>query len=278
MVSHPQVCSKILALAWQQYRCCRLCEHRCGVDRLAGERGFCQAGPVPRVFRSALEYGEEAALVPSQVVYLSGCDLRCEFCITGVDAYEPRRGRELTPESFARILADARRRGARNLQWSGGEPSLFLPSLLQLMADSDTVMPVVWKSNFHETVEAMELLEGTVDVYLADFKFGNNACARRLGGVSGYMETLRRNLLLVGRGGGRLIVRHLLLPGHEQCCFRPIVRWLADHLPGVEFSIRDSYLPPDFPPRSAELRAVVAPAAAAAAVRWAHAAGLQVIQ
>ena len=42
---------------------------------------------------------------------------------------------------------------------------------------------------------------------------------------------------------GDLIVRHLLLPGHFDCCFRPIVSWLRANLPGVKFSIRDGYLP-----------------------------------
>ena len=68
-----------LATAEAHYRHCLLCEHRCGVDRTAGERGECKAGPVPRLFRHRIEYSEEAELVPSHLFYLSGCDLRPRF-------------------------------------------------------------------------------------------------------------------------------------------------------------------------------------------------------
>src|SRR5450432_295281 len=80
------------------YGKCALCERRCNVDRRAGELGFCKAGVVPRVFRHRIEYGEELEIVPSHLFYLSGCDLRCGFCIAGINAFDPSRGRELTSE------------------------------------------------------------------------------------------------------------------------------------------------------------------------------------
>ena len=217
---HQQVLAEKVALAQRQLHCCNLCEHRCHVDRAAGERGQCQAGPRPRVFRQAVDYGEEIDLVPSHVVFLSGCDLKCAFCIAGKDAMDPGRGEELSSEVLADLVAYGQSRGARNLQWSGGQPSLFLPAILELMAGCPQLPPIVWKSNFHETPEAMELLSGVADVYLADFKFGNNACASRLAGVDGYVQTVTRNLLIAA-GQGRLIVRHLLLPGHDECCLGP---------------------------------------------------------
>ena len=86
------------------------------------------------------------------------------------------------------------------------------------------------------------LLDGVVDVYLADFKFGNDVCAERLAGVTRYVEIITRNLRLVAEQGD-LIVRHLLLPGHEDCCFRPLVAWLREHLPAARLSVREGYLP-----------------------------------
>jgi putative pyruvate formate lyase activating enzyme len=100
----------------------------------------------------------------------------------------------------------------------------------------------VWKSDFYGTPEAFALLAGVVDVYVADFKFGNDGCARRIAGVEEYVETVTRNLLLVGQRHD-LIVRHLLLPGHFDCCYRPVVAWLRRKLPRAKFSIRDGYLP-----------------------------------
>ena len=108
------------------YRECRLCEHRCGADRGSGQRGPCKAGVTARVFRHRIEYGEEVELVPSHLFYLSGCDLRCAFCIAGVNAFDPSRGVELTPRFFEAAVAWGRRRGARNVQWVGGEPTVHL--------------------------------------------------------------------------------------------------------------------------------------------------------
>ena len=77
--------------ARQHYRRCMLCEHRCGANRLVGQTGPCKAGPVARLFRHRVEYGEELDLVPSHLFYLSGCDLRCVFCIAGINAFDPAR-------------------------------------------------------------------------------------------------------------------------------------------------------------------------------------------
>ena len=199
MMRHQQFLADKAALAQRQLRCCNLCERRCHVDRAAGHHGECQAGPTPRVFRHAVECGEEIDLVPSHVVYLSGCDLRCAFCIAGADATDPCRGRELDSGLFAEIVAHGQSLGARNLQWSGGQPSLFLPAILELMADCPRLPPIVWKSNFHETPESLELLKSVVDVYLADFKFGNNDCASRLaGGLNNVMSPVCAGIATAG--------------------------------------------------------------------------------
>lgn len=223
-------------------RHCLLCEHRCGVNRGAGELGRCKAGTEARVFRHRVEHGEEPQLVPSHLFYLSGCDLRCAFCIAEEKAFDPRIGSLLDGPFLRKAIDWGRDRGARNLQWVGGEPTIHIPAILRALSGCPDVPPIVWKSDFHFTPEALELLDGVVDVHVADFKFGNDGCAERIAGVHGYVGIVGRNLLLA-RASTPLIVRHLLLPGHFECCFMPVARWLADHLPGVPFSIRDGYLP-----------------------------------
>ncbi|MCC6493426.1 MAG: radical SAM protein [Pirellulales bacterium] len=230
------------ARAAAHYRECLLCEHRCGVNRIEGELGRCKAGAVARVFRHRIEYGEEEELVPSHLFYLSGCDLRCKFCIAEEKAFDPRIGDELTAESFAELAAWGASQGAINVQWVGGEPTIHLPAILQAMRGCANLPPVVWKSDFYGTAEALALLDGVVDVYVADFKFGNEACARRIAGVDRYVETVTRNLALAWQNGD-LIVRHLLLPGHFDCCYRAVVQWLSTCLPRAKFSLRDGYRP-----------------------------------
>ncbi len=259
------------------YRNCQLCEHRCAVNRTAGELGFCKASTVAHLFRHRIEYAEEIELVPSHLFYLSGCDLRCAFCIAGINAFDPSRGKPLTSEIFSRAVAWGRERGARNIQWVGGEPTIHIPAILDLMANCPQLPPVVWKSDFYGTPEAFDLLDGAVDVFVADFKFGNDACARRIADVDNYVSIITRNLKRAA-GNARLIVRHLLLPGHAQCCYQPIVRWLKENLPGVPFSLRDSYLPSWRSSRFAELAKPLPPRDGRDALRLANRFGLQVIQ
>ena len=108
--------------ARQQSACCALCEHRCGANRLNGERGPCRAGTEARVFRHRVECGEELQLIPSHLFYLSGCDLRCAFCIAEENAFDPHRGTLLTGAWLRRAIPWGRSQGATNIQWVGGEP------------------------------------------------------------------------------------------------------------------------------------------------------------
>ncbi|MBL8849103.1 MAG: radical SAM protein, partial [Planctomycetaceae bacterium] len=206
--------------------------------RNAGERGVCKATDTTRVFRHRVEYGEELEIIPSHLFYLSGCDLRCAFCIAGANAFDPGRGEELTPELFRTAVAWGIEQGARTLQWVGGEPTIHLPRILQVMSSCDTLPPIVWKSDFYGTPEAFHLLDSLVDTYIADFKFGNDGCAQRIASVDNYVAIVTRNLQTAARQGN-LIVRHLLLPGHFDCCFVPILQQLRRALPGVKFSLRD---------------------------------------
>lgn len=256
---------------------CVLCEHRCGVDRAAGELGRCKASTSARVFRHRVEYSEEPELVPSHLFYLSGCDLRCAFCIAEANAFDPRRGQPLTAEFFEQAAAWGQARGAKNIQWVGGEPTIHVPAILDCMAACRSLPPVVWKSDFYGSPEAFALLAGVVDVYLADFKFGNDKCARRIAGVDRYLATVTRNLAIAA-GQTDLIVRHLLLPGHFDCCYRPIVAWLSRNLPTAKFSLRDGYQPRWQARRCAELAAPLGPRERERAARFAAECHLNVIE
>lgn len=246
--------------AWQALRHCELCCHRCGVDRWAGGRGPCRAGMGARVFHAQTEMADEAMLRPVFAVAFSGCDLRCDFCITGRSSWDPRMGAEVSgPEGptagLETVVAAARRAlasGARSVMMLGGEPTLHLPTALELAARLPDDATLVWKTNAHGTAEARDLLRGVFDVWVADFKFGNDACAERLAGVRDYTEIVQENLDWAQRHS-RLIVRHLLMPGHLDCCWRPVAGWLAAELPGVPVSLREGYWPAWFAGRHPEL-------------------------
>jgi putative pyruvate formate lyase activating enzyme len=221
---------------------CRLCGHDCGVNRLAGEKGLCHAGAETRYFSAQAEVSDEIELIPSYAIALSGCDMRCDFCITGAASWNPHAGLGFSAVEMAARARAALRDGARTIMVLGGEPTIHLPAALELVSHLPAAAKLIWKTNAHGAAPARELLDGMFDVWLADFKFGNDACAQRLAKTPDYLRVVQENLLWAN-GHSELIVRHLLMPGHGECCWRPVAEWLARHLPGVKVNLRAGFWP-----------------------------------
>lgn len=221
---------------------CSLCEHRCAADRTSGPAGRCHAPAIPRTFAALTEYAEEDFLNPAFAVSLSGCNFRCAFCITGRDSQDASRGGAADVATVAAQARAAVAAGARSVVILGGEPTIFLPWLEELSAALRPLpCPLALKTNLWLTPEALERCLAAFDVILADFKFGTEACARRLGAPVPYGRIVRRNLRLCA-GRRRTVVRHLVMPGHVACCARPVARWVRRQ-PGLELAIRDHFVP-----------------------------------
>jgi putative pyruvate formate lyase activating enzyme len=261
-------------------RACRLCGHRCGVDRLAGAMGPCHSGPDGRVFHSQVEVGDEGFLAPVFAIALSGCDFRCDFCNTGRESWDASAGRPVDG-TFLDSLRGRLRLGAaegrfRSVMILGGEPTVHLPTALRLFAEIPEGVTSIWKTNGHSTPEAEALLDGLFDVWVADLKFGNDACARRIARVPEYVSRVHDTLRRVAPRT-RLVVRHLLMPGHLDCCWRPTAEWLAAELPGTEVSLRGGFWPGWFSHRHQELRRAVRSTEEAEARRIGESLGLRLI-
>jgi putative pyruvate formate lyase activating enzyme len=238
---------------------CQLCAHHCGVNRLAGETGLCHAGASARFFLAQPELTDELELIPTFAIALSGCDLRCDFCITGAESWNPRAGKNLNAIQMAARAKTALAAGAKTVMLLGGEPTIHLPDVLELVALLPDEAKLIWKTNAHGSAQAREWLDGIFDVWLADYKFGNDGCALRLAKVVDYTSIVRENLLWASEHS-ELIVRHLLMPGHMECCWRPAAEWLAENLPGVKVNLRSGFWPAWKSSRHPELRGTVAEA------------------
>lgn len=262
---------------------CQFCAHHCGANRLRGETGPCHAGVEARVFHYQTEVGDEAELAPLFAVAFSGCDLRCDFCNTGAQSWNPRAGDCVISGLDCpglRVLAQraehALNQGARGIMILGGEPTVHLPAALALAAQFPEHARLIWKTNAHGTEMARDLLDGVFDVWVADFKFGQNQCAERLARVPRYLETVQENLLWSARQA-ELIVRHLLMPGHLHCCWKPVAEWLAGNLPETKVSLRTGFWPGWQSRRHGELRATTSRADEREAFHLARSLGLNLI-
>ena len=104
---------------------------------MAGELGICRAGPQARVFCAQVEVGDELELIPTFAIALSGCDLRCDFCITGESSWNPRAGQAIDLEILAERATAALASGARTVMILGGEPTIHLPGALEVASAPD---------------------------------------------------------------------------------------------------------------------------------------------
>jgi putative pyruvate formate lyase activating enzyme len=259
-----------LGCASQMLRACNMCEHRCGCDRTVGRIGRCGLGEATGVFREEISLGDDPEWLPSLRVYVGGCNLRCRFCITAPDGYETQPGQIIGVAEAARRFRQAIDDGVRSINLYGGEPTLHAHTLLEIAAAAGRRLPFVLNTNGYASAATIELLQDIVSAWVVDFKFGNDECAESVAGVSRYTSVLTRNLLHLASGaflgGGQscppmaiqsvpaeeagrdarpriLQVRHLLLPGHLNCCLRPIVEWLSANLPGARFILNTGYVP-----------------------------------
>jgi putative pyruvate formate lyase activating enzyme len=229
---------------------CHFCERRCSVNR--GERaGFC--GVTQSKYSSEfLHYGEERELVPSHTIFFSGCTLKCVFCQNWDIARHPSVGAASNPAALAQRIYARSMAGSRNVNWVGGDPTPHILEILETMRALNRRalktevnarflnIPMVFNSNAYYSVEASKLLDGVIDVYLSDFKYGNDSCARRYSNADNYVRTVTRNLLASKE---RLIIRHLVMPGHIKCCTEPIVIWVRENTPNAKFNLMFQYVP-----------------------------------
>jgi putative pyruvate formate lyase activating enzyme len=215
---------------------CEFCERRCRAAR-PEQVGNCNVQE-PRIASEFAHYGEEGVLVPSHTIFFSGCNFHCIHC-QNWDISQIRTGRWIPPKKLAKLIEY---RNLRNMNFVGGDPTPNLNYILQVMKDCEATIPVVWNSNMYLTTESMRLLDGVVDLYLTDFKYGNDACAEELSHVKNYFPIISRNHLLA-EAQADVIIRHLVLPNHVECCTYPIIKWISENMKTAVTNIMFQYRP-----------------------------------
>ncbi|MBS3778466.1 MAG: radical SAM protein [Candidatus Thermoplasmatota archaeon] len=226
-------------IASKLYSDCIFCEHRCNVDR-NDKTGVCGVNET-LVASDFIHHGEESFFTPSRTIFFSGCTFQCVFC-QNYEISQNQTGLYLKPNQLAERIKIGIANGSRNVNWVGGEPTPHLLYILQTINQLDVSLPQIWNSNMYCSQETMQLLNGIVDVYLSDFKFGNDECGKKLANITEYTKVVKRNHLLAKKQAD-VLIGHLLMPHHINCCSKPILSWIATSMPYTPVNLMNQYHP-----------------------------------
>ncbi|MCX8052736.1 MAG: radical SAM protein, partial [Armatimonadetes bacterium] len=216
-------------------RSCVLCPRNCRVNRFEGELGACGVGANAVVSSYGSHFGEESVLVGrlgSGTIFMTGCNLKCVFC-QNYDISHLRRGRVVTVERLTEMMIELQNQGCHNINFVTPTHQIArIVESVEAAREAGLRVPVVYNCGGYESVEVLRLIDGVVDIYMPDVKYGDNEPGQRYSGVPDYWDRCREAVREMHRqvgdldirrldiGDGRLttiavrglLVRHLVLP------------------------------------------------------------------
>ena len=232
---------------------CCLCPRGCGVNRTAGQIGFCGGGDKALVAKSMIHLWEEPALAGSGgsgAIFFGGCTLKCCYCQNAAISKTPV-GTPVDGMELRKIMEDLIDQGAENIDLV--TPTHYLPTVLEALEEKLPV-PVVYNCGGYETVETVQALEGKVDIFLPDLKYADDTLAQSLSGAKDYFSVATAAIRQMAQqcpvrwDGERLksgvVIRHLILPGQVENSLK-VLDWIgANFAPGqVLVSLMRQYTP-----------------------------------
>ncbi len=275
---------------WAIYKSCRLCPRQCGVNRLKGEKGVCQATSRVKVSSAHPHFGEEKPLVGrggSGTIFFSHCNLRCCFCQNWEISHRGD-GSYLSDDSLGRMMADVQGLGCHNVNLV--TPTHVVPNIVQGLRSAIRMglrVPLVYNCGGYEPVEILKLLDGIVDIYLPDFKYTDGAMSEKYSaGAKDYPEAAAAAHLEMHRQAGELVVdergialrglmiRHLVMPNNIAGTDR-FVQFVAQKLTRSTYvNIMAQYRPEYKARQIPELSRRITAGEYSQAIAWAREAGL----
>ncbi|MBN1699652.1 MAG: 4Fe-4S cluster-binding domain-containing protein [Spirochaetales bacterium] len=252
-------------LSWLQH--CNVCPNFCEVDRLRGKKGKCRSGRDIVISSANLHYGEEPVLVGkggSGTIFFTACNLSCVFC-QNYDISQLDYGKTISRQELITIMFHLQLRGAENINLVS--PTHQAPQIFEAIVTARKKglrLPVVYNCGGYENPDFIRELDGLVDIYMPDFKYGRNEAGERYSCVKQYTDYCMKSLLEMQRQVGSLkldashvarrglLVRHLVLP--EGTAFsKEVIDFIADSISvDTYLNIMDQYRPAynaaDYPP------------------------------
>ncbi len=237
---------------------CTLCPRNCKVDRTSGNVGFCRTGDKLFVASWGPHFGEERPLVGkfgSGTIFFSFCNLGCIFCQNWTISHLGE-GNEISYEKLAKIMLELQSIDCHNINLV--TPTHQVPMILHSIAIASEMglnIPIVYNCGGYESLEAVKILDGVVDIYMPDFKYSNPDMALKYSKAKDYPEKAKAAIKEMHRQVGDLIidekgvavrgvlVRHLVLP-EGIAGTKEVVRFIAEEISkNTYINIMDQYYP-----------------------------------
>ena len=237
---------------------CRLCPRECGVNRLNGEVGFCQAGSQLKISSAFPHFGEEPPLVGyhgSGTIFLTHCNLRCIFC-QNYDISHLGNGEPITFLDMARVMVRLQEMGCHNINFV--TPTQFTPQIIASLPEAIGMglrIPIVYNCSGYESIEVIRLLEGVVDIYMPDVKYLDSEPSKKFSNAPDYPEVIKGVLKEMHRQVGDLtvnskgiaerglLIRHLVMP-NRVASSEAILKFIAEGISVHSYvNIMDQYRP-----------------------------------
>jgi len=236
---------------WKIMESCKLCPRMCGVNKLAGEEGFCRASSRLEISSYHPHFGEERPLVGkggSGTIFLTNCSLRCVFCINW-EISQGGQGSARSIDDMAEMMLHLQKIGCPNINFV--TPTHYSPHIVlavDIAAGKGLRVPLVYNTCGWERLEILHKLDGIVDIYLPDFKYSDGRMAAKYSSAAeSYPEITKAALLEMHRQVGvakpaedgliyrGLMIRHLVMPNNVSGT-KQVIEWIAENLP------KDTYL------------------------------------
>jgi len=238
------VIKKKIATANEILKSCVLCPRECKVDRSKNELGICRTGKNAYISSIHSHFGEEAPLVGkngSGTIFITYCNLMCNFC-QNFDISHEGIGNEVSIKTLAQYMLTLQNEGCHNINFV--TPTHVIPQIIaaiEIAAKKGLNIPIVYNTGSYDRVEILKILDGIIDIYMPDFKFWDNAIAKKTCNAEDYPEFAKNaikemhrqvgDLIIDESGIARrgLIVRHLVLP-KNLAGTRSIMHFLATQI------------------------------------------------
>ena len=277
-----------VSTAWRHMEDCDLCARYCRINRLETSKGaVCRTGERAAVYSYGPHHGEEDPLRGTRgsgTIFFSWCNLRCVYC-QNWDISHQGAGSEVEPEELAGMMLSLQQQGCHNINLVS--PSHVVAQIIaavEIAARGGLHLPLVYNTGGYDSPEALALLDGIIDIYMPDMKYGDSDIARRYSRVRDYVEFNRAavkemhrqvgDLVLDGRGIARrgLLIRHLVLP-EDLAGTDAVLAFIAQEIsPDTYLNLMDQYHPcyraDEHPPLDRPLRAGEFKAACAVAAKY----------